>query len=126
MGGGHSIYTGLNHPETFAYVGAFSSAVVSPALANEGWRSASTEEGWARGFEAIVPNYKTQQPLKLYWESCGTEDSLITANRAFGKWAKTNIRTEKPDGVQIRETPGMHTWMVWRDDLVDFTPLLFR
>lgn len=122
MGGGHSIYTGLNHPETFAYVGAFSSAVVSPALPNMGGRSAPDEAAWAKGFEAIVPNYKTQQPLKLFWESCGTEDSLITANRAFGKWAKANIKGD----VQTRETPGMHTWMVWRDDLVDFAPLLFR
>ena len=30
MGGGHSIHTGLNHPEVFGYVGAFSSAIVSP------------------------------------------------------------------------------------------------
>ena len=122
MGGGHSIYTGLNHPETFAYVGAFSSAVVSPALESTGWRSAADEAGWAKGFEAILPNYKTQQPVKLFWESCGTEDSLITANRAFGKWAKANLK----GNVQTRETPGMHTWMVWRDDLVDFAPLLFR
>jgi hypothetical protein len=24
------------------------------------------------------------------------------------------------------ETPGMHTWMVWRRNLAEFTPLLFR
>ena len=122
MGGGHSIYTGLNHPETFAYVGAFSSAVSSPAFSSQGWRSTANDDEWAKGFEIIVPKYKTQQPLKLFWMSCGTEDSLIAGNRAFGKWAKVNIK----GNVQTRETPGMHTWMVWRDDLVDFAPLLFR
>jgi enterochelin esterase family protein len=126
MGGGHSIYTGLNHPEIFAYVGAFSSAVVSPAFETTGWRPAAEGAALDAGFAQIVPNAKTQQPLKLFWMSVGTEDSLMPANRAFGKWAKANLRTEKPDEVQTRETPGMHTWMVWRDDLVDFTPLLFR
>jgi hypothetical protein len=24
------------------------------------------------------------------------------------------------------ETPGMHTWMVWRRNLIAFTPLLFQ
>ena len=27
--------------------------------------------------------------------------------------------------VTVIETPGMHDWMVWRDNLVHFTPLLF-
>jgi len=122
MGGGHSIYTGLNHPETFAYVGAFSSAVVSPSLPRNGGPSKPTSEMLDRGFQEIVPNAKTQQPLKLFWMSCGTEDGLFPINKAFGEWAKQNIKGD----VQTRSTPGMHTWMVWRDDLVDFTPLLFR
>lgn len=123
MGGGHSIYTGLNHPETFAYVGAFSSAITSPELPMRGPGSAPpTEAEYTQGFQAIVPKAKTQQPLKLFWLSCGTEDGLITVNRAFGTWAKANIK----GNVQTRDTPGMHTWMVWRDDLIAFTPLLFR
>jgi enterochelin esterase family protein len=24
------------------------------------------------------------------------------------------------------ETPGLHTWLVWRDNLIQFTPLLFQ
>ena len=123
MGGGHSIYTGLNHTDTFAWVGAFSSAVFSPDLPMRAPGSPEpTATEYDKGFQAIVPAAKTQQPLKLYWQSCGTEDSLITANRAFGTWAKANIK----GNVQVRETPGMHTWMVWRDDLIAFTPLLFR
>ncbi len=122
MGGGHSIYTGLNHTDTFAYVGAFSSAVVSPLLQNTGWQTNTNQADLDKGFHAIVPNASTQRPVKLYWQSCGTEDSLIGSNRAFGTWVKANIK----GNVQVRETPGMHTWMVWRDDLIAFTPLLFR
>ena len=29
MGGGHSMYTGLNHPEVFGYVGMFSAGITS-------------------------------------------------------------------------------------------------
>lgn len=122
MGGGHSIYTGLNHTDTFAWVGAFSSAVVSPLLQNTGWQTNANQADLDKGFRAIVPNAGTQPPVKLYWQSCGTEDGLIGSNRAFGTWAKANIK----GNVQVRETPGMHTWMVWRDDLIAFTPLLFR
>ena len=28
--------------------------------------------------------------------------------------------------VTVIETPGRHTWMVWRDNLIHFTPLLFQ
>jgi enterochelin esterase-like enzyme len=122
MGGGHSIYTGLNHPETFAYVGAFSSAVSSPTLPPNRAGVTIDEATYNTAFQTIVPNAKTQQPTKLFWISCGTEDGLITVNHAFETWAKTNIK----GNVQTRDTPGMHTWMVWRDDLIAFTPFLFR
>ena len=49
-------------------------------------------------------------------------DGLITVNRAFATWAKTNIK----GNVQTRETPGMHTWMVWRRNLTAFASLIFQ
>jgi enterochelin esterase-like enzyme len=121
MGGGHSIYTGLNHPETFAYIGAFSSAIVAPGvpLAHPG---AIHEASYATGFNAILPNADTQEPVKLFWLSCGTQDSLITVNQAFSAWAKANLK----GNTITRKISGMHTWMVWRDDLITFTPLLFK
>ena len=58
---------------------------------------------------------------KLLWIACGTEDRLITVNRNLREWLKTK-------GIQHTdiETPGMHTWMVWRRNLAEFAPLLFR
>jgi enterochelin esterase family protein len=124
MGGGHSIYTGLNHPETFAYIGAFSSAVTSPDLRDTRVPGSAplSAADYDKGFQTIVPNAKTQQSVKLFWLSCGTEDGLITVNRAFSIWVKANVK----GNIQTRETPGMHTWMVWRDDLIAFAPLLFQ
>ena len=120
MGGGHSMYTGLNHPEVFGYVGMFSAGITSAGADIRGKNvDAATYDA---AFKAALPNAATQPPVKLLWISCGTEDALISVNHGFEAWAKTNIK----GNVQVRDTPGMHTWMVWRDDLVAFTPLLFR
>jgi enterochelin esterase family protein len=103
MGGLEALLVGLNHTGMFAYVGGFSSAVhmvQPPALS---------------GLDPKTAN------LKLLWISCGTEDGLITANRKLAGYLKG-------EGLAVDEveTPGMHTWMVWRDNLVHFVPLLFQ
>ena len=60
--------------------------------------------------------------FKLLWIACGTADGLISANRKLA----ANLRTAGFD-VTTQETPaGLHTWIVWRQNLVDFTQLLFK
>ena len=106
MGGSESLRTGLNHLDQFAWVGAFSSG----------------------GFD--LQDFNTQFPgvdstidskLKLFWIACGTDDELIKINRDFKTWLKGK-------GVQFTdiETPGGHTWMVWRRNLTEFASLLFK
>jgi enterochelin esterase family protein len=103
MGGLEALTTGLTHTEMFAYVGGFSSAV--HALdAN-------------KAFTGLDP--KTAN-LKVLWVACGVDDGLITANRRFVDWLKT-----KNMPVTKIETPGRHAWPVWRDNLIQFAPLLF-
>jgi enterochelin esterase-like enzyme len=105
MGGSESLLTGLNNLDKFSWVGAFSSG------------------GIPDGFEKDFPSLdaKANQQLHLLWIACGTEDHLIKINRDFRAWLKTK-------GVKATEieTPGMHTWMVWRRNLTEFAPLLFR
>ena len=105
MGGSESLLTGLNNLDRFAWVGAFSAG------------------GMPDEFEKDFPGLdaKANQRLKLLWIACGTEDRLITANRNLREWLKAK-------GIQHTdiETPGMHTWMVWRRNLAEFAPLLFR
>jgi enterochelin esterase family protein len=48
-------------------------------------------------------------------------DDLIGANRKFVAWL--SAKGFKPTVV---ETPGIHNWPVWRDNLIHFAPLLFR
>ena len=106
MGGAESLRIGLNHTDQFAWIGAFSSG----------------------GFD--LQDFSTEFPkidstvngkLKTLWIACGTDDELIKINRNFKSWLKNK-------GVQFTdvETPGAHTWMVWRRNLTAFAPLLFK
>lgn len=106
MGGAESLLTGLNHLDQFAWVGAFSSGGIDN-------RDFATE---FPGLDASA-----NKKLKLLWIACGTEDGLIKVNRQFKSWLKDK-------GVQFTdvETPGMHTWMVWRRNLSTLAPLLFQ
>ncbi len=105
MGGAESLATGLNALDRFAWIGAFSSG------------------GLGEDFAATFPSLgaKANPRIRLLWIACGTEDGLIATNRKFRDWlASRDIRHA---GI---ETPGAHTWMVWRRNLATFVPLLFR
>ena len=59
MGGGQSLNFGFAHPETFAWVGGFSSAPnTKPPL-------------------ELLPNTDAAKSYKLLWLSCGTRDGLL-------------------------------------------------
>ncbi len=105
MGGAESLYTGLNAVDKFAWIGAFSSG------------------GLGEDFAAAFPKLDSSanQQLRLLWISCGTEDGLIGANRKLIEYLKSK-------DIQLTpvETPGAHTWMVWRRNLTEFAALLFQ
>ena len=104
MGGAESLYTGLNAIDRFAWVGAFSSG------------------GLGDDFNAAFPalDAKAGAALRLLWIACGTDDRLIAPNRKFRAWL-----TSKEIRHTDIETPGAHTWMVWRRNLTNFASLLF-
>jgi enterochelin esterase-like enzyme len=104
MGGMESLTIGLTNTDKFAYVIGLSSAAQgvpnNPDLANLNPKSAN---------------------LKLLWVSCGMEDSLSEPNHKLADWLKS-----KGMDVKYVQTPGVHSWIVWQDNLVHFTPLLFQ
>jgi enterochelin esterase family protein len=101
MGGGQSLVIGLGHPDLFGWVGGFSSAVIYPH------------------FDGVIAGMGPKP--RLLWVACGTSDDLIAPNRNFVAWLKS--KGQEPVAV---ETPGIHNWPVWRDNLIHFAPLLFR
>lgn len=59
--------------------------------------------------------------LKLLWISCGVDDFLLQNNKNFKEYL-----TSKKVNFKEVNTPGGHTFMVWRRNLTDIAPLLFR
>jgi len=105
MGGAESLLTGLNTLKQFAWIGAFSSGGI-------------TEE-FDKEFPAL--DSKAAPQPRLLWIACGTDDRLIEINRKF----RAFLASKKIQHADI-ETPGAHTWLVWRRNLTDFSSLLFR
>lgn len=105
MGGAESLLAGLNHMDEFAWVGSFSSG------------------GLKENFDQEFPGLdaSANKKLRLLWVACGKDDQLIGINREIRKW----LSSKDIKHTDI-ETPGEHTWMVWRRNLASFAPLLFR
>jgi enterochelin esterase-like enzyme len=105
MGAAQSAIIGLNSLDRFGWIGMFSSG------------------GLRENFDQEFPglNSSVNSRLHLLWVACGADDGLLGINQDFNKWLTSeNIRHT------YLETPGNHTWMVWRRNLADFAPLLFR
>lgn len=104
MGGLESLSIGLTHTADFAWVGGMSAAIQNDDF-----------DQLTGGLAPAKAN------LRLMWVACGTGDGLIRPNRAF-------IAAAKAKGLPVTaiETPGAHTWLVWRDNLLHFAPLLFK
>jgi enterochelin esterase family protein len=104
MGGLESVTIGLAHTDYFANVIGLSAAV--------------QQLDFQKQFGDIDPKGAN---LRLLWIACGTEDGLISPNRRLVAFLK-----EKNMPVTQVEIPGLHTWLVWRDNLIHFAPLLFQ
>lgn len=105
MGGMQASTIGLNHPETFAHVGAMSGN--------------TREAGVAK---ALADPEKTNKAYKLIWLGCGTDDAAINGGRALDK-----ALTSKGIRHEWVESPGYrHDYQIWRIYLRDLLPKLFR
>lgn len=104
MGGGQSLTIGLQHPETFAWVGGFSSA-------------APAESAIA---DALKDPKALQKKLRWLWVGCGKEDFLLKRNQDF-------VALLQGKGIQPiwHLSEGGHAWPVWRSYLVEIAPQLF-
>jgi enterochelin esterase family protein len=107
MGGAQALYIGINHQDSFSWIGSFSGAIVM----------------YGGRYGTFFPGLggQAKAPPRLLWLSCGSDDFLLEANRRFRDWLKANKVTCKS-----LETPGAHAWPVWRRNLAEFAPLLFR
>jgi enterochelin esterase family protein len=110
MGGGQALSIGLTHPELFRYVLGYSAAVGPNFLDIQSVESQIASD----------PSL-TNKRFKLIWISIGRQDFLFNPNRTLHE-------TLAAQGVQHKyvETEGAHVWSVWRKNLAESLPLLFR
>ncbi len=104
MGGEESLLVGLNHLDQFSWTGAFSSGTIT-------------------NYSTTFPKLDAgvNKKLRLLWIGCGNDDRLLGNNQRFCDWLQS-------EGVRFTwvELPGQHSYRVWRRDLAQFVPLLFR
>ena len=105
MGGGQALSIGLNHPDKFAYVAAFSAPV----------RQASQ-------YRVLADSEQANKSLKLLWIGVGASDNMAGLSIRFH---------EELDRKKIRHhweltQGGLHNWLVWRPYLRDVLTNLFK
>jgi len=105
MGGFHTLYIGVKHPEMFAWLGVFSSGIF------DGY-----EDSYGRYLDGI------NDSASLFWIGNGDNDE-VTMSYTEGLISLLDKRDVK---YSLEIYSGGHTWDVWRKCLRDFAPLLFR
>lgn len=117
MGGIQTLNIAVDHPELFQYVGVFSS----------GWFASANNNFPGMGADK---QYKTLTDRKDYfnkqfrqlWLSMGGPEDIAYNN--------CKVMRQRFDEIGIKysyfETPGGHTWPVWRESLYHFAQLLFK
>lgn len=117
MGGIQTLNASIMHPELFSYVGVFSSGWFKnpqPFMANS-----SGEMYYAKLKER--PEYYNKQFREFFLTMGGPEDIAYDNCKAM---------RERFDQMGIKhsyyETPGGHTWPVWRESLYVFAQKLFK
>jgi len=112
MGGLQTLHAGVRNTDMFSSLGVFSSGWWSnqPALSNPQY------EFMEKNAETINSN------LKNFWIAMGGPEDIAYEN--------CKIMMKKFDDIGIKydysEYPGGHTWPVWRNNLYNFSQLIFR
>jgi enterochelin esterase family protein len=166
MGGQQTLAVAIPRLDRFAYIGVFSSGLISafPELARRGRGDApaapaatpaaapaatppaapavapaaapaaapapgrgaqgppaQTAAEWEKANAVTLDDAKLKKDLKLLWFATGKDDFLLATTKA-------TLDLLKKHGFEpvYRETDGGHTWMNWRDYLVEFAPQLFQ
>ncbi len=123
MGGGQTLNIAIPNLEKFAYFGVFSSGIFGITGGRGGPGSAGgapAGPSWEERNKAALENPELKKGLELVWFATGKEDFLIETSRA----TVALLEKHKFD-VVYKESAGGHTWINWRQYLIEFAGLLF-
>jgi enterochelin esterase-like enzyme len=119
MGGGQTLNISMSHLDRFAYIGVFSAGVFS--FGRGGPATPAPPPEWVEQRAGMLDDASLKPGLKLLWFGTGSDDRLIPTTKA-------TIEMLKKHGFSpfFRESPGGHTWINWRNYLLEFAPQLFQ
>ena len=111
MGGGQAFTIGLKNLDSFAWVGEFSSGLVS-----------TVDFDIDKHLPGFLKNAShINEKLRFFFLGCGTDDPRYPGQLDLSDMLKKhNIRHE------FFSTPGGHEWKVWRHLLADFLQRVFQ
>jgi len=122
MGGNQTLNIAIPHLEKFAYIGVFSSGIISGGRgAPPPAENTPFGDAWEKRNLAALDNAANKRGLALLWFSTGKDDALIATTRRTVDLLKKH--GFKPVFI---ESEGAHTWLNWRDYLSAFAPQLFQ
>jgi enterochelin esterase family protein len=122
MGGNQTLNIAIPHLDKFAYIGVFSSGIITGRGAPPAdTTSAPFGDAWEKQHLAALDNAASKRGLNLMWFGTGKDDFLIATTRSTVELFKKH--GFKPVFV---ESAGAHTWLNWRDYLSTFAPQLFQ
>jgi len=105
MGGGQTIMATNNNPDTFAYIGVFSSGVAD-----------ASDPAFLSALDTIK-----KDGIKFYWTGSGDIDQAHDRTVALEA-----ALTAKGFPTSYKMIPGRHYWFLWRDFLGDYASLIFK
>ncbi len=114
MGGFHSLFISINHPDTFDYIGLFSAAVDKQQNDNAGFPDIYADRNQK------IDRLFSQHP-KLFWIGIGKTDFLYQSNSDLRAYLDL-----KHHPYEYVETEGGHIWRNWRIYLSLFAQKVFK
>lgn len=133
MGGGQTLNIAIPKLERFAYVGVFSSGLLgafpapppapgaAPAPAAPAGPPPLSAAEWEAQHATKLDDAAVKKGLRLLWFATGKDDRLMPTTLAT-----VDLLTKHRFAPVFKESPGGHTWINWRNYLVEFVPQLFR
>lgn len=119
MGGAQTLSVGIPNLDKFAYLGVYSSGLFG-IIPNPNF-PAPEGPTFEEQHKEILDNAELKKGLKLLWFATGKDDFLVATSRATVEMFKKHNFD-----VIYKEGEGGHTWIVWREYLNEFAPLLFQ
>jgi enterochelin esterase family protein len=120
MGGNQTLNAAIPHLDKFAYIGVYSSGLIGSFTPPGQNAPAATGPSWEEQHKADLDNAAGKKGLKLVWFATGVDDRLMATSKGT-----VEMLNKHGFNATLKETPGAHTWINWREYLNEFAPQLF-